>query len=53
MEPDGPLPYSQEPATRPYPEPVYTFPPYFHVTHFNIIFPSTPRSSDWLLPFRF
>jgi len=32
--------------------PVHNFPVYFHKTHFNIIFPSTPRSSEWALPFK-
>jgi len=27
--------------------PVHTFPPYFPKIHSNIIFPSTPRSSEW------
>jgi hypothetical protein len=26
--------------------------PYFYNIHFNIILPSTPRSSDWSLPLR-
>jgi hypothetical protein len=33
MEPEGPLPYSQEPATGPYPEPDKSTP------HFPILFP--------------
>jgi len=33
--------------------PVHTFLPYFPKIHFNIIFPSTPRYSEWSLPFRF
>jgi len=32
--------------------PIRTFPPYFPKIHSNI-FPSTPRSSSWSLPFRF
>jgi hypothetical protein len=47
MEPEGSLPYSQEHASGPNPEPdEYFLPqPYFSRTHFNIIFPSTARSS--------
>jgi len=33
--------------------PVHMFPPYFSTIHSNVIFPSTPRSSTWSLPFRF
>jgi hypothetical protein len=33
--------------------PVHNFHPYFPKTNCNIIFPSTPRSSDWSLFFRF
>jgi hypothetical protein len=33
--------------------PVHTFPPYFPKIHSNIIFPSTPRSSERSLSFRF
>jgi hypothetical protein len=33
--------------------PVHTFPPYFPNIHSNITIPSTPRSSEWSLPFRF
>jgi hypothetical protein len=32
--------------------PVHILPPYFLTVHFNIILPSTPRSSDWVPPFR-
>jgi hypothetical protein len=32
---------------------VHTFPTYFPKMHSNIIFPPTPRSSEWSLPFRF
>jgi len=32
--------------------PFHPFPHYFHKIHSNIIFPSTPRSSEWSLPFR-
>jgi len=31
--------------------PDHNFPPYFHKAHSNIIFPSTPRSSEWFFPF--
>jgi hypothetical protein len=27
--------------------PIHTFPPYFPKIHSNVIFPSTPRSSEW------
>jgi len=27
--------------------PVHTFPPYFPKIHSNIIFPSTPMSTEW------
>jgi hypothetical protein len=33
--------------------PVHNFPHYFPKIHSNIIFPSTPGSSEWSLPFRF
>jgi len=33
--------------------PLYAVPPYFPKIHSNIIIPSTPRSSDWSLLFRF
>jgi len=33
--------------------PVRIFSPYFPKIHSNIIFPLTPRSSEWFLPFRF
>jgi hypothetical protein len=33
--------------------PVHNFPTYFHNIYSNIIFPSTPTSSEWSLPFRF
>jgi len=33
--------------------PVYTFTPYLPHINPNIISPSTPRSSEWFLPFRF
>jgi hypothetical protein len=49
MEPEGSLPGSQEPAIGPYPNqinPIHTSNAYFPKFHFNIILPSTPRSSD-------
>jgi hypothetical protein len=49
MEPEGSSPYTQEPATRPYPEPDQSSlrppPPKLSKIHFNIILPSTPGSS--------
>jgi hypothetical protein len=49
-------PCSQQPAIRPYPEPVLTT-PHHHILfpniHFNIILPLTPRSSKWSLPLIF
>jgi hypothetical protein len=45
MEPEGSLPYTQEPATCPYPEPDESSlrpPPNLSKIHFNIILPSTP-----------
>jgi hypothetical protein len=56
MESDGSLPSSQQPANDLYlsqTNPVHTFPSYFPKTHFNIILTTTPRSSEWSLPFRF
>jgi hypothetical protein len=55
MEPKGSLPYLQEPATCPYPEPDQSRPcPPFHLLkiHFNIIPPSMPRPSKWCLSLR-
>jgi hypothetical protein len=55
MEPEGSLSCSQEPATGPYPEPDesnHIPKPYFPNFHFNIILPSTPRSSEWSRPLR-
>jgi hypothetical protein len=33
--------------------PYHTFPPNFRKINFNVILPSTPWSSEWILPFRF
>ena len=54
MEPEGSLPYSQDPATCPYPASDQTSPcpiPLLEDT-FNIIPPSTPRFSKWSLSVR-
>ena len=57
MEPECSLPYSQVPATCPYPEPARSSPSprtsYFLKIHLNIILPSTPGSPKWSLSFRF
>jgi hypothetical protein len=48
MELEGSSPYSQKPATYPYPEPDRSSicpPSNLSKIHFNIIFPSTPGSS--------
>jgi hypothetical protein len=52
MEPEGSLPYSQQPTTGPYlksDDPVHTIPPYFLI-HSNIILPSTYKPSGWSFP---
>jgi hypothetical protein len=56
MEPERSLPCLQEPATGPFLEPDAsspTFPHNFPKIHSNIIFPSTTRSLEWSLPYRF
>jgi hypothetical protein len=55
MEPEIPLPGSQEHATGPYPEPVKsnTSSPYFSKIRFNIILSSTPTSFKLSLPIKF
>jgi hypothetical protein len=53
MEPEGSLPYSQLPATCPYPEPVPTTPSNFLNIHLNIILPSTSGSPQRPLSLKF
>ena len=51
MEPKGSLPYSQAPATCPYPEPARSNPyptSYLLKIHHKIILPSMPGSPKWL-----
>jgi hypothetical protein len=48
MEHEGSLPDSQEPATGPYPE-SHKSSPQPPKGPFNIILPSTPRSTEWYL----
>ena len=53
MEPEGSLPRSQEPATFSCPKTDQSSPcppSNYSKIHFNIIFPSTPVSSEWFLP---
>jgi hypothetical protein len=55
MEPEGSLPYSQEPFSHPVlsqMNPFHTFPPYFPKVYFYIIFLSVPKFSEWSIPFR-
>jgi hypothetical protein len=56
MEPEGSLPYSQVPATRPYPKPTPSSPhdpSNFLKIHLNIILPPTSGSPQWPLSPRF
>jgi hypothetical protein len=56
MQPEGSLPYTQEPATCLYPEPDQSSlrpPPNLSKINFNIILPSTPGSSKWSPSLRF
>jgi len=56
MEPEIPLPCSQDHTTGPYPEPDSSSPHFSHLyfpkIHLSIIFPSTSMSSEWFFPFR-
>jgi hypothetical protein len=57
MKSEGLLPYSQDPITRPYPEPDESSPQqstsYSFKFYFNFITPSTLSSSKWSPTFRF
>jgi hypothetical protein len=56
MEPEVLLPPSQEPATGPCPELDESRPPHptcFPKIHCSIVHTSTPKSSEWSLPFTF
>ena len=57
MEPHGSLPYSQVPATCPYPEPDRSSPCTYILLpgqiHLNTFLPSTPGSPKWSLSLRF
>ena len=55
METESSLPRLKEPTSCHYPEPDQSSPclsppVHFMKTHFNIIFPSTPRSPKWFFP---
>jgi hypothetical protein len=55
MDPEGSLPRLQGQTTGPYPDPDHTSPKLPNVLskiHFNIIIPSTPKSSTWYRPFK-
>jgi hypothetical protein len=56
MEPESLLPHSPVPTTCLYPKPAQPSPyptSYFLIIHLNIILPSTPRSPQWSVSFRF